>query len=99
MSVAEIILEELELLWVLPLEPRPSCHLSDCSNEAVWNIFWERSCPIHVANPTPYCNYHKELVESKIALAYRRGFRCGMCAKNDIHHLMGHIVKIERISI
>jgi hypothetical protein len=99
MSAAAMIIEDLDILFTLTVEPRPSCHMPDCSHEALWNMFWERSCPVHPANPTPYCNDHKIVVEERVPHSWRRGFKCGICAKEGNYNLIGHLLKIERINV
>lgn len=99
MSTGAMIVEDLEILFTLTVEPRPGCFVPECSCEAVWNIFWEYTCPVHLGNPTPYCNNHKLEVEGRIPFSLRRGFKCRICSAQGVHNLLGHIVKIERISV
>jgi hypothetical protein len=96
MSTGALLIEDLEILFDVTYDPRPACCVHDCSREAVWNIFWEHVCPQHPLNPTPYCNYHKELVESRMPKAVK-GFKCGLCVVSGIYSFVGHVVKIERI--
>lgn len=98
MSTSGMVIEDLEILFTLTAEPRPSCFLPECSNEALWNIFWEQSCSIHLGNPTPYCNDHKVELEAKIALSLK-GFKCRLCAREGGYQPLGQVVKIERIIV
>lgn len=100
MGMTGIVLDELvelDSLWVLTVNPRPLCCVHDCSREAVWNLFWEITCPNHPINPTPYCNVHKEIVEARMPQV-TNGFKCGMCGIRGVYTFVGQLIKIERIN-
>lgn len=97
MSLDAMVQEDLETWFALTTESRPSCWALDCSCEGIWNLFYENTCPNHPANPAPYCDSHKILVESRIPLSAKRGFQCSHCASKGQYFLLGHLLKIERI--